>query len=173
MGLKHGETTLASDEGLPQLTVKTQQLQVMPSLKLSTRLGKLIAPSLAKAEGAIESDAEDLSALAPAFAEFFTQLDEKQIDSLVLQVFASTQVQYAHPERGEIIVSLGTLQNVNTAFEGRLDDLLRALWFVLEHNYSGFISAALQRLKARAAAKKAEAEARAAALKAKADAQSI
>ena len=156
MALKPAEKEFV-DEGGARILIRTQQLPAIPALRLTARLGKMIAPTFARIEAAVDGDVEDmeLAMLAPAFAEFFNQLNEKDLESLILAVFASTQAQISNEEKGERLVALATAGNVNSVFEGRLGDLISAMWFVLEHNFADFIGAALQRLKAKAAQAKA------------------
>lgn len=156
MALKPAEKEFVDDGGA-RILVRTQQLPAIPALRLSARLGKILAPSLARAEAAILDEGDNLAALAPVFYEFFRQLNEQEIESLILSTFASSQAQISNGEKGERLVPLATAGNVNSVFEGRLGDLVAAVWFVLEHNFGDFINAALQKLKARAAEAKAKA----------------
>lgn len=157
MALKPAEKEFV-DEGGARILVRTQQLPAIPALRLSARLGKILAPAMMRAEGAINDESDNLSALAPVFFEFFRQLNEQEIESLIISTFASTQAQISNGEKGDRLVPLATPGNVNSVFEGRLGDLVAAVWFVLEHNFGDFINAALQKLKARAAEAKAKAE---------------
>lgn len=131
------------------LTIRTQMLPAIPAFKLSVQLGKIVSPALGKAQGF--KTGSSIADMAPIFGEFFDQIDEKDLGPLVLKIFASSSAVVPGADGQPRIVPLTTENGVNTAFEGHLDDLIAALWFVLTVNYAGFISAALAKYKASAA----------------------
>ncbi len=126
------------------LAVSTTQLGAWKALGLVPRLGKLLAPALAKLAsmpGAGKVSEADLSAIAPALASLFASMDGNEAQALVRDLLAGTSVK-VEGDKGPRKVELTNPGAIDGVFEGRLMTLFRVVWFALSVNFTDFIDAA-------------------------------
>lgn len=116
------------------------QLPAMRALKLSTRLGKLFGPAMAKVAGAGPPKAfEDmnLEALSPAVAMLFENLTESEIESLTKELLGSALAQLD----GNWVELFGKAPTFDLVMGGDVLGIYRLLYAAIEVNYSDFFDA--------------------------------
>lgn len=131
MGLKE------DSRDIDGITIRTIQLPPLRAFPLMAKLGKILSPALGQL-GDVSMDS-DIKELAPALGELFSQLDERDAQSLIMEIFASSAAQL--PEK---LVPLNTVEMINTVFAGRFLTMLKAMKFVLEVNFADFFGEGLQ-----------------------------
>lgn len=107
------------------------QFPAMHGMKIAVSLAKLLGSGLSGAlgSGSAEKILEmDVSAIANGI---FEKLDEDETPKLVLRLLSNT-----HRDRKEM-----NENNFNTAYAANYGELVKALKFVLEVNYGGFMGA--------------------------------
>jgi len=122
--------------------VTSTQFPAMRSLRLMTRLGKVLAPLLGGLDGVdlktLKMTSQiDLSALGRALSAAFVQLAEQDAAQLALDILASS-VALVDGRR----VELTSTAKIDGVFDGNLKGLLGAIRFAVEVNYGDFFSGA-------------------------------
>lgn len=137
------------------LRVFSTQLPARRAYKLLPKLGNILAPAFSKLEGVDLTNLEqDISKMAPAFAELFAKLDEAESDDLMESLLYSTSV-VVEGKR----LDLCNPHEIDVAFSGNLLAMMETLWFAVELNFRDFFSAASEKAASVAAdAAKAKAE---------------
>ena len=129
--------------------VNNQEYKVLPfpameAIKLKTKILKLIAPALGKILGDNNVDKEFLqkqiggTALANAFTEMLDSLSGQDFENLVLEILRNTSVSFTVDGKQRVFNIDKT--NFDIVFEGKLVDVYKVIWFVLETNYSDFFT---------------------------------
>lgn len=122
------------------IEVTCVQHGVFDGLALGTKLGKLLGPALAKAQGL--SVADDVSKLAPALSELFSRLDGAEAQSLLAELLSGSVALYAGPN-GPVSMALGKRDAIELVFAGNLPAAIKAAVFAAQVNFSNFFGAAL------------------------------
>lgn len=123
------------------LTVTSTQLPPMRSVMLMTRMARLGLPAFAKMEGLTIGGLGqlDLSALAPALAELFGRLSDRDAADLVRAILEGTSVREGNGKSVELINDGA----IDTVFSGRLPALFAVVRFCVEVNYRDFFAGGL------------------------------
>ena len=119
--------------------VKTTQFSALRSFRLLSRLGKVLAPSLAKVAGVdFNSGVEnmELSSFLPALTDLLGNLDPDEGQKLIRDLLAGSTA-----EVDGKLFPLDTDEQITLAFGGDLPALLSAARFALEVNYGDFFGA--------------------------------
>lgn len=119
------------------LEVTTTQLPSMRALRLMTRIGRLIMPSLAKLDGLSVGALlrAEMSSIGPAVSELFDRLTDSQAEELVREILVATAVD-VDGKRVELINGAA----IDKVYSGNLPALFSTIRFALEVNYGGFFS---------------------------------
>ncbi len=107
------------------------QFPAMQGMKIAVALAKLFGAGIGGAIGS-GSVAQVMNMdVSGIVAGIFEKLDEEQTPKLILRLFSST-----HRDRREL-----NEVNFNDAFAANYGEMIKALKFVLEVNYGGFMGA--------------------------------
>ncbi len=120
------------------LEVTTTQLPVLRAFALFTKLGKVLAPALARAADLQLDPDMDVSALAPALGELFAQLDPADATQLAHDVLISTSV-----VADGRITELSQSGAIDLVFGGRFLAFLKTMAFAIEVNFRDFFDGTL------------------------------
>ena len=123
--------------------VDTTHLPARRAIKLAGKLGRVIAPALSKTRGL--SMQSDLADLAPVLTAFFSGLEDKEYDALLLESLASTVITYGEPKRR---IELSSLTRIDEVFGDDMSALVKVFAFVIEVNFKDFMSGVLSGLSA-------------------------
>ena len=125
MALKTEPITLETSEGPREFEVT--QFTCMRSVRMMTRLGKMLGPALEKLKGAAAGDQGD--ALA-AIGDLLQTLEEVAVEKLILDLL-------------EVVTIDGTplRPQLDMLFAGKLASLFKLAAFVVQVNYSDFFGA--------------------------------
>lgn len=109
---------------------KVTQFPALRAIKVKIRIAKLLSPVIAKIMPAIGNSKGglgdlDLASLEPAFNSLAEHLEPEEFSALCLILLSCTI-------RND--VDLGNETAFNDAFTGRLGEMYKAIWFVLEAN---------------------------------------
>lgn len=120
------------------------------AIRLQSKLLKLLLPALGGiVSGFSNNNSEKFDIMntkingkeiSTAITELFQNLDEIEQEKLMIRIFENTKIK---TEAGILdLVKNGTYNNdaINYAFTKNIQTLYKALWFVLEVNYSDFLS---------------------------------
>lgn len=136
MALKIGEDTIDG------VRVLSQQLPAMRAMALASRLAKLFGPLASGVKnvsvtnlGALMEG--ELSAVAPVFGEFLSQLDDEAFMYLVRELLRETQ---AVGSDGKL-VTLRSDEAINDVFNGKLGTLIKVVVWVGRLNFASFTAA--------------------------------
>jgi len=116
--------------------VTTTQLMGRRALKLMAKIGDVVAPALAKAEGITSGD--DIAKLAPALSALFRALSQQDLDALLLEIFPSTSVQV-----GERITPLTSGTAIDSVFGGDWWGIVRVAAAAIIVNFADFTEGSL------------------------------
>lgn len=114
------------------------QLPAMRALRLSTRLGKLFGPPLAKVAGTSPTTqgiaSVNVGALAPAIASLFETLSESELESLTRELLCTTMVEHD----GAWVELFGHSPVFDLVMGGDVLGIFKLLYAAIEVNYSDF-----------------------------------
>lgn len=118
-------------EGL-KLTVS--QLPPRKGFRLATKLFKFVAPALAE----MKPDQEiDLGKMMPALTGMLQELDEDELESIMMQVFATAYV-IREIDGKPCKFELNDGAKVDAAFDGKLAAMFQSIMFAIEVNFGDF-----------------------------------
>lgn len=117
-------------------TFTCSQLPGMRSLKVFTRITKMLGKGASKALGAANGSGKDNAAAGAAVLELLGNVDEADVEYVARQLLEVCVV--ACPE-GSGLPSGNVAQNFDQLFQGRLDLLLKALIFAIQVNFGSFL----------------------------------
>ena len=124
-----------------EVTFYVTQFPTVKSMRMLTRLGALLGPSLAQAFAALKPTGSTFgiegASLADAFRTFFASADESKIEPLIKELIDGAKFSVGE-KTGDL-----TLQLFNTMFQGNLREAFNFLGFIVQHNYGDFIGAML------------------------------
>lgn len=130
--------------------ISVTQLPAMQAFKLLNRLGRVLSPALVKAVGGtgggkvLDLGGMDIAMIGDALRSLFETLDDGELDKIVGGLLSTAQV-FVADDRGGKWVALADANNLSTShfnvlYRGRLLDLVGALVFAIEVNYSDFFA---------------------------------
>lgn len=132
-------------------TIGSNEYSVTPlpttqAIRLKSRLLKLVGPTISQAMSAVDIkegesilDANvDGSALGSAVESLFTRLDEDTVLNLVKELIRPVQVVTADAAGEKVVLDFNKDTYFDTFFSGRLDEMYKVVFFVLEVNYKSF-----------------------------------
>jgi hypothetical protein len=122
--------------------VRTVQFPAMRSLRTLKRVGEVLGPALAKAQG-VDLEA-DVSALGPAIGALFENIGDPE--ALAREILESTTVIQDNRQ-----IPLNTTAMIDLVFSGATMSLLKVMAFALEVNFGDFFAAAAAQKEALAA----------------------
>jgi len=139
------------EETIDEIRIVTVQLPPIPGAKLQAKLMKIAAPALSGLKGLSESQLDkmlhmDLGALAPVLAGLFSQIDDKLVETLIRETFASSYA-VVQDEKGSRKIELSNLDNVNVVFEGKIGAMYKALLFSMKVNFGDFSGGVFSKLR--------------------------
>ncbi len=127
MGQKTDTRTIAGME------VTTTQLPALRAFALLNKLGRILAPALAKAADLKVSTDMDVSALAPALGELFANLHPEESGQLAKEILAYTSVIHNGAK-----IDLGSANMIDHVFTGEFKGFLMTMLFAIQVNFSDF-----------------------------------
>ena len=127
---------MAVTKQIEALEVVVQPHGARANLKLMRKVGRAVAPALARAPDELSEDM-DVGEISAPLGALFDALDDKSMDALLLDLFATTQV-----VKDGAVIDLRTLAGQDKAFGENARLLLQVAWFVLEVNLGGFTGGA-------------------------------
>lgn len=125
-----------STRSIDGMDVSVTQLPARKGLKLAGKLGRIIAPVLSHING-VSLDS-DLTALAPALTALFSNLEDRDYDTLLLEILCMTAV-VTQGHRHE----LTSLEKIDFVFGGDMPKLVKVCAYALEVNFGDFIAGGL------------------------------
>lgn len=117
-------------------TFTCSQLPGMRSLKVFTRITKMLGKGAGKALGAAQAGGKDSAAAGAAVLELLGNVDENDVEYVARQLLEVCVV--SCPE-GSGVPSGNAANNFDALFQGRLDLLLKTLFFAIQVNYGSFL----------------------------------
>lgn len=135
------ETKELSIEGFD---VRVTQHRARAAAKLLAKVGRVVAPGLAKIASGItdgnikEAELEDIG---PAVAALFEALDDDQLDAILLEVFKHATIVMPDSNGTLRVFDLSKGEMVDEAFTGRLPLMFKVAKFSLEVNFGSFFAA--------------------------------
>ena len=120
-------------------TFAVNQMPAMRALKMSTRLGRLFGPAMAKLAGSGPPASlldVDTSALSPAISMLFDGLTESEIESLTKELLATCEVQID----GKWVELFGKNPVFDLVMGGDVLGIYKLIYFAVEVNYADFFA---------------------------------
>lgn len=121
------ETKTRSIDGM---TFGVTQLPAIRGLRLFNRLGRVLAPALARAAGSQAGGEVDLGGLAGALDLLFSKLSDDELEGITRELLWNATVE-GRP----------LLQEMDATLGGKVGTLLKLVGFAVEVNYGGFFAA--------------------------------
>lgn len=131
-------------------TVRCTQHRARAAARLLAKVGRCVAPALAKIKGTISADEKaadlkemDLADIGPAIAGLFESLEDDRLDALMLEIFAHTTITMPSGDtQGELrVFDLSRGEQIDSAFTGNLPLMFGCIKFALEVNFGSFFGA--------------------------------